>query len=169
MKKKVFICTLVLFILGTVGVFATTDELPPEPLTMAEIAQEAGEGLQVISPDRDVTISKQSLILEVGAKEGTEILIQVYYNTSPELDKPKYAQAGDPISLKMGALKLEFQEIELKKGKNKIEVTATYADGSTETVVRYIEVNDVEEVQRKILEGNISDSNSLINTITKRK
>ncbi|GAB6085832.1 hypothetical protein [Alkaliphilus crotonatoxidans] len=172
MIKKVISCTIVLFILGTASVFAnpeTTVGEPIEELTMAETAQLAEEGLQVITPERNLTISKKTMVVELTAQEGIDITVEVYYNASLELDKQKYVLAYDPISMEIGALKRGWAEVELKKGKNKIVVTATYEDGSTETVTRYVDVEELEEVKKKLMEENITDSNKLIKTITGRK
>lgn len=171
MIKKVISCTIVLIILGTSSVFGNPETPIEEPvqLTVAETAQLADEGLQLITPERDLTISKKSMVLEMTALEGTDITIEIYYNSSLELGKEKFALAYDPIAVEIGALKRGWAEVELKKGKNKIVVTATYDDDSTETITRYVDVEELEEVKKKLIEGNITDSTDLIKTITGRK
>lgn len=170
MIKKVISCTIVLLILGTSGVFANPNETNKAPdLTMAQEARLADEGLQVVTPERDLTISKRNMVLEFTALQETKITIHVYYNASLEINKQRYVLAYDPITLQIGALKRGWAEVELRKGKNKIAVTATYQDGSTETVIRYVDVEELEEVTKKLLESNVTNSNELIKAITGRK
>ncbi|SCY61634.1 hypothetical protein [Alkaliphilus peptidifermentans] len=124
--------------------------------------------IQVVTPERNITTDSTNLVFELTAAEGTKVIIQVYYNNSIVIGKENFVAEGDAINIEMGALRRDWIEVALRKGKNKVEITAIYEDESEDVVVRIIDVKGIEEVkqnfERKISEPATELLENLINT-----
>ncbi|MBM7615542.1 hypothetical protein [Alkaliphilus hydrothermalis] len=157
-KNKLISCTCVLIILGTAGSFTyATPAIRNVDTTKYEIVKTANQSLQIITPEREQSVSSSTkLVLEFTAPKDTKIKVRVYHNTSIEKGGENYVLINDPLLVDVGILQRGWAEIELKRGSNKIEITAEYKDGTAETVRRYVAVKGVEDVKRRILEGKIT-------------
>ncbi|KAB3530208.1 hypothetical protein F8154_14145 [Alkaliphilus pronyensis] len=151
MIKRLLYCTaFVLLIIGFTSISA--------------FGNETDEKLQVITPDRNITTDNTELMFEITAPEGTKVFIQVYHNNSIDKSKENYVVAGDAIELEIGAFGRGWQEVPLRRGKNKVEIKGVYSDDSHDTITRIITVQELKEV-KEIFEKKVSEPDILQNII----
>ncbi len=153
--KKLIACTCVLVILGSSGSFTYANQTTSK----TETVRAASQSLQLVTPEKDTSISTNNLVLEFTAPKETRIRVLVYYNTSLEKDRENFVLAFDPILLEIGALQRGWAEVDLRRGINRIDIIAIYKDGTSDKITRLVTVRGVEDVKR-YLENNTATTSA---------
>lgn len=163
MIKKIVASTIMLAILGTSNVlsYAAPIATPTNKSTDTKNAnkkiEEVKQSFEVVIPEKDAVTSDKNLVLSFKAPQDTKVSIEVYHNVSKDDETEKYELSYDPIEVTVGSIQMGWAEIELQPGLNKIEFKAKYKDGSEDSVVRIVNVMDVQEV-KQLLEEIVNKS-----------
>ena len=160
MIKKMVAGTIIFTILGTSSILSHAT--PINTVTDAQNngnknIEEVKQSFEVVIPEKDFVTSDKNIVLSFKAPKDTKVSIKVYHNISKDDKEEKYVLSYDPIEVTVGAIQMGWAEITLKPGLNKIQFTANYKNGLKDSVVRSINVMDVQQV-KQILEEIVSKS-----------
>ncbi|ABW20313.1 hypothetical protein [Alkaliphilus oremlandii] len=160
MIKKIVAGTIICTVLGTSNImsYATpTNTNLNATKNNDKKAETIKESFEVVIPEKDFVTSNTNLVLSFKAPKDTKVSIAVYHNTSKEGEEENYVLTHELIEVTIGEIQMGWAEIELKSGLNKIEFTAEYKNGLTDSVVRHVNVMNVEEV-KVLLEKIVNNS-----------
>ncbi|MBN4069550.1 MAG: hypothetical protein COA82_01965 [Alkaliphilus sp.] len=110
----------------------------------------------IVGPIFPVVINAESLVLQITAPVGTTLKIELYANISLIVKEENYVAKHDPIHLEVGLLERVWHEIKLRRGNNKIVISAICKDGNMHRETRMVYVKKVENM-KELLEKNKSD------------
>ncbi len=178
MIKKIYLLTLILLIIFVSSTISYTESNISTDFKSTIEITEREKGVEIMSPEDKFSTSEDTILFSGRAKEGTNIIVEVYLVIDPienYLDFDIVAEniTADEIckiyalkNLKVKELGLFSEEIELKAGYNKVVMYAIKDDEVIGKAVRYITVIDEEKAKEyidKLNKDNLLDSiNSII-------
>lgn len=175
MLKKLMVGTFICLLLGNYGLVAhanPTTSMGTRVLaqtTVEDIKSQEEERINLITPSKNMVVTDTNMMVKFEAPEGTQVTIDVYYDSSVMNKTRRYVQAYQPIEIEVGALRKGWAELELKKSLNKIKFTAVYKNGISDIINRIIEVKDISELEEEVTK-NISrtPSSKVLNSIVNK-
>ena len=153
MIKKIVASTIICTILGASNMLAYATPINKNTVNEKGANKEieaAKQSFEVVIPEKDFVTSDKNLVLTFKAPKDTKVSIEVYHNSSKDEKEEDYVLSHDPIEVTIGEMQMGWADIELKSGLNKIEFTAEYKDGLTDSIVRHVKVLNVEELKQMI-------------------
>jgi len=159
MIKKIVAGTIIFTLLGTSNIlsYATLNTVTNAQRDTNKNIEEVKQSFEVVIPKKDFVTSDKNLVLSFKAPKDTKVSIEVYHNTSRDEKEEKYVLSYAPIEVTVGAIQMGWAEITLKPGLNKIQFTANYKSGLKDSVVRVVNVMDVQQI-KQILEEIVNKS-----------
>ncbi|MGV8145406.1 MAG: hypothetical protein ACLKAK_01400 [Alkaliphilus sp.] len=113
----------------------------------------------IVEPIFPVVINTENLVLQITAPIGTNLRIEQYANISLIVEEEKYVKVQNSIQVEIGLLERAWYEIRLRRGNNKIVISAICEDGKTHRETRVVYVKKVEDL-KELLEMNKTDDDS---------
>ncbi len=147
MKKRLIAGILIFFILGMSGVICYADTVNRAPDEIRRV--ESGRYFfEILEPEKNISTTDKNILLSFKASRGTDVRIEVYYNSSMEEDIENYTLLYEPIDITVGVLRRGWASVDLRSGLNKIHFIIEYRNGLEDNMERIINVMEIEDVKQ---------------------
>ena len=171
MIKKIIASSIVLLVIGGSVTYAHGNQQETNndrDEYKVEQQSEESEKLELVYPEENTTVADKNSVMSFTAPQGTAVTVEVYHNTSMSPDEENYILSQDPTKVNIGALQRGWVEIELRRGLNRVDFTAEYENGESESITRFITLTDMTET-KKLLENAFNRSAvDILRNITNR-
>jgi hypothetical protein len=153
MKKWIIAGALIILVVGAqTGTSEATNHMMGIPFLNE--AEEVEQPLvEVLVPQTDRVTSRETMMVSFRAPQNSQVTVEVFHNASLT-DEENFTALYEPMVFEIGVLERGWVELKLKKGVNRIVLTATIArqgqESALEVIERKITVKDLEEVREEL-------------------
>lgn len=147
-KKRLIAGILIFFILSISGTICYADNIINRDSDEIGRVENGRYFFEILEPEKNISTTDKNILLSFRASRGTDVRIEVYYNSSMEEDIENYTLLYEPIDITVGVLRRGWASVDLRSGLNKIHFIIEYRNGLEDNMERIINVMEIEDVKQ---------------------